>query len=88
MAEYITKKIRDLNDFTQINPMTTGDHLVVASSEGTPSTNKATIKDVVGLYLESSSGQENGTTEQLQEIFIIAAVMSVSVLRVLTIHYM
>ena len=56
MAEYITKKIRDLNDFTQINPMTTGDHLVVASSEGTPSTNKATIKDVVGLYLESSSG--------------------------------
>jgi len=65
MAEDNVKKIRDLNDFTSVNPMTTGDHLVVASSEGTPSTNKATIKDVVGLYLESSSGAgkwSDGTT--------------------------
>lgn len=60
MAEDNTKKIRDLNDFTTVNPMTTGDHLVVASSEGAPATNKATIKDVVNLYLASSAAESEG----------------------------
>ena len=48
------KKIRDLENFSDPNPMTTGDHLIVSSSEGPPATNKATIKDVVSLYLTES----------------------------------
>jgi hypothetical protein len=48
------KKIRDLENFSDPNPMTTGDHLIVSSSEGPPATNKATIKDIVSLYLTQS----------------------------------
>lgn len=55
MAEDKVKKIRDLDDFLDPNPMTTGDHLIVSSSEGPPATNKATIKDVVSLYLSEQA---------------------------------
>ena len=65
MADNNVKKIRDLNDFTTVNPMTTGDHLVVSSSEGDPATNKATIKDVVGLYLTSSASSADDQPDQV-----------------------
>lgn len=55
MAEDKVKKIRELDDFLDPNPMTTGDHLIVSSSEGPPVTNKATIKDVVSLYLSQQA---------------------------------
>jgi hypothetical protein len=67
MAEDNVKKIRDLNDFTSVNPMTTGDHLVVASSAGAPATNKATIKDVVNLYLASSATESEGLPETVTD---------------------
>jgi hypothetical protein len=67
MAEDTTKKIRDLNDFTTINPMTTGDHLVVASSQGVAATNKATIKDVVTLYLASSATESEGLPDTVTD---------------------
>ena len=67
MAEDNVKKIRDLNDFTSVNPMATGDHLVVASSAGAPATNKATIKDVVDLYLTSSAAESEGLPDTVTD---------------------
>lgn len=67
MAEDNVKKIRELNDFTSLSPMTTGDHLVVSSSLGAPATNKASIKDVVDLYLTSSASESESLPETVTD---------------------
>lgn len=50
MSEENVKKIRDLDSFEELQPMTTGDFLIVASTQGEPRTNKASIKEVVDIY--------------------------------------
>lgn len=44
------KKIRELDSFEEVAPMTTGDFLIVASTVGPLATKKASIKEVVDVY--------------------------------------
>jgi hypothetical protein len=44
------KKIRELDSFETIQPIATGDYLIVATNEGIPATKKASIKEVVDIY--------------------------------------
>jgi len=48
------KTIRELDGFTEVNPVATGDNLIVSTTEGVPATKKASIKEVVDIYLNSS----------------------------------
>jgi hypothetical protein len=50
------KTIRELDGFTEVNPVATGDNLIVSTTEGIPATKKASIKEVVDTYLNSSDG--------------------------------
>lgn len=53
MAEQNVKKIRDLESFSEDQPITTEDFLIVASTQGDPVTNKATIQEVIDAYNSS-----------------------------------
>lgn len=58
MAEQNVKKIRDLESFNEVQPITIEDFLIVASTQGDPVTNKATIKEVVDAYNASIAEED------------------------------
>lgn len=65
MAEQNVKKIRDLESFNETQPITTEDLLIVASTQGDPVTNKASIKEVIDVY--NASIVEESPDSQIED---------------------